>query len=165
MRSGRDSLWHGFFSLMARECTLNSYRTNSGSVAATALEVDGPYEMAQPSQPDAPANWAAAEHLAYASLLTEGHPVRLSGQDCRRGTFSHRHAVLTDGNTGVTYTPLAHVAGDQASFHCYNSPLSEFAVLGFEFGYSLDRPEALVIDFHLDLDLHNLRDDLHCVTY
>ena len=60
MRSGRDSLWHGFFSLMARECTLNSYRTNSGSVAATAPEVDGPYEMAQPSQPDAPANWAVA---------------------------------------------------------------------------------------------------------
>ena len=94
---------------------------------------------------EAPANWAAAEHLAYASLLTEGHPVRLSGQDCRRGTFSHRHAVLTDGNTGVTYTPLAHVAGDQASFHCYNSPLSEFAVLGFEFGYSLASPFALVI--------------------
>lgn len=94
---------------------------------------------------EAPVNWAAAEHLAYGSLLVEGHPVRLSGQDCRRGTFSHRHAVLVDSNKGDQYVPLSHLDENQASFHCYNSPLSEFAVLGFEFGYSLASPFALVI--------------------
>jgi 2-oxoglutarate dehydrogenase E1 component len=94
---------------------------------------------------EAPVNWAAAEHLAYGSLLMEGHPVRLSGQDCRRGTFSHRHVVLVDSDTGDQYVPLSHLREDQASFHCYNSPLSEFAVLGFEFGYSLASPFALVI--------------------
>jgi 2-oxoglutarate dehydrogenase E1 component len=94
---------------------------------------------------ETPVNWAAAEHLAYGSLLMEGHPVRLSGQDCRRGTFSHRHVVLVDSDTGDQYVPLSHLREDQASFHCYNSPLSEFAVLGFEFGYSLASPFALVI--------------------
>ncbi|MGB1698642.1 MAG: 2-oxoglutarate dehydrogenase E1 component, partial [Nannocystaceae bacterium] len=94
---------------------------------------------------ETPVNWAAAEHLAYGSLLMEGHPVRLSGQDCRRGTFSHRHVVLVDSTKGDQYVPLSHLDENQASFHCYNSPLSEFAVLGFEFGYSLASPFALVI--------------------
>jgi 2-oxoglutarate dehydrogenase E1 component len=94
---------------------------------------------------ETPLNWAAAELLAYASLVTEGTPVRLSGQDSRRGTFSHRHAVFTDVETGAKWCPLAELAADQARFRVYNSPLSEFSVLGFEFGYSLATPQGLVI--------------------
>ncbi len=88
--------------------------------------------------------WETAEHLAFATLLAEGKPVRLSGQDSRRGTFSHRHAVLFDTETGARYTPLANLKGG-ASFEAWDSPLSEAGVLGFEYGYSLDRPEGLVI--------------------
>jgi 2-oxoglutarate dehydrogenase E1 component len=92
-----------------------------------------------------PINWATAELLAYASLLREGAPVRISGQDSRRGTFSHRHAVLTDTETGDKWCPLQHVSEGQGPFWIYNSPLSEFSVLGFEFGYSLMTPQGLVI--------------------
>ncbi len=92
-----------------------------------------------------PLDWAAAEALAFASLLAEGTPVRLTGQDSERGTFSHRHAVLHDFETGERYVPLAHAAPAQASFAVYNSPLSEAGVLGFEYGYSLAYPEALVM--------------------
>jgi 2-oxoglutarate dehydrogenase E1 component len=91
--------------------------------------------------------WETAEALAIATLLREGTPVRLSGQDSRRGTFSHRHAVLFDARTGAPYTPLDHI-GDgapRARFQVWDSPLSETGVLGFEYGYSLDSPEALVI--------------------
>ena len=91
-----------------------------------------------------PLDWAAAESLALASLLTEGQRVRLSGQDSERGTFSQRHAVLHDVEDGHTYMPLAHLAEDQAPVEIYNSPLSETGVLGFEYGYSLDMPDALV---------------------
>jgi 2-oxoglutarate dehydrogenase E1 component len=87
--------------------------------------------------------WDAGETLAYATLLTEGHPVRLSGQDARRGTFSHRHAVLYDTKTGERYTPLNSLGG--APFQVYDSPLSEAGVLGFEYGYSLDCPEGLIL--------------------
>ncbi|MEM7249182.1 MAG: 2-oxoglutarate dehydrogenase E1 component [Acidobacteriota bacterium] len=90
-------------------------------------------------------DWGGAEILAYASLVTEGHPVRLSGQDSGRGTFSHRHAVLRDQVTGRTHAPLAHLEEGQALFDVRDSPLSETAVLAFEFGYSLEWPEALVI--------------------
>jgi 2-oxoglutarate dehydrogenase E1 component len=83
--------------------------------------------------------------LAFASLLTEGIPIRLTGQDTERGTFSHRHAVLHDEQTGATYTPLQHLPGAQASFSIYNSPLSEAGVLGFEFGYSMHAPKTLVL--------------------
>jgi len=91
--------------------------------------------------------WETAEALAFATLLREGTPIRLSGQDARRGTFSHRHAVLFDGQTGAPYTPLEHIAGGaaQGRFQVWDSPLSETGVLGFEYGYSLDSPEALVI--------------------
>jgi len=92
-----------------------------------------------------PLNWAAAELMAYASLLDSGVNIRMTGQDTRRGTFSHRHAVFSDANTGATWTPLANLSDDQGHFEIYNSPLSEFAVLGFEFGYSLISPAALVI--------------------
>jgi 2-oxoglutarate dehydrogenase complex dehydrogenase (E1) component-like enzyme len=90
-------------------------------------------------------DWGLAELLAYGSLVCEGTPVRLSGQDSERGTFSHRHAVLVDFDTGIHYLPLSQLREGQASFSVYNSPLSEFAALGFEFGYSLDDPDTLVI--------------------
>ena len=87
-------------------------------------------------------DWGHAEALAFAALLAEGHDVRLTGQDAERGTFSHRQAVLHDANTGETYTPLAHsAAGDAATFEIYNSPLSETAVLGFEYGFSIAAPD------------------------
>lgn len=92
-----------------------------------------------------PLNWAAAELMAYASLLADGTPIRMTGQDTQRGTFSHRHAVFSDADTGESWTPLANLSNDQGRFEIYNSPLSEFGVLGFEFGYSLISPAALVI--------------------
>ncbi|MFQ3651959.1 MAG: 2-oxoglutarate dehydrogenase E1 component, partial [Gemmataceae bacterium] len=92
-----------------------------------------------------PILWGLAESLAYGSLLLEKHPVRLTGQDVRRGTFSHRHAAIYDEQTGERYVPLAHLSADQARFEVYDSLLSEAAVLGFEFGYSMDLPNALVI--------------------
>jgi 2-oxoglutarate dehydrogenase E1 component len=90
-------------------------------------------------------NWATAELLAYGSLLAEGNIVRLSGQDVQRGTFSHRHAVLHDVETNYSYNSLGHISEDQGPFMIYNSLLSEYAVLGFEFGYSMANPKALVI--------------------
>lgn len=90
-------------------------------------------------------DWAAAEALAFASLATQGVRVRFSGQDCERGTFSHRHAVLHDFNDGHCYTPLQHLASDQSPVELYNSPLSETGVLGFEYGYSLDCGSSLVL--------------------
>jgi 2-oxoglutarate dehydrogenase E1 component len=102
----------------------------------------------------APLKWGAAENLAYATLLADGHPVRLTGQDTRRGTFAHRQAVLHDAATGVRYTPLQHVASAlqlagqsarQGRLELYDSPLSEQGCLGFEWGYSLDCPDGLVV--------------------
>ncbi|MBC7447645.1 MAG: 2-oxoglutarate dehydrogenase E1 component, partial [Hymenobacteraceae bacterium] len=91
-------------------------------------------------------NWAAGEALAYGSLLREGHIVRVSGQDCQRGTFSHRHAVLHDAQTNHAHTSLNHIKpGHQAELQIYNSLLSEYAVLGFEFGYAMANPTALVV--------------------
>ena len=103
-------------------------------------------------------DWPTGELLAYGSLLLEGHPIRLTGQDVQRGTFSHRHAVLTDQKTGQPYTPLNHLVnptGDasgeseaaegQARFCIHNSPLTEQAVVGFEYGYSLADPRMLII--------------------
>ena len=90
-------------------------------------------------------DWGQAEALAFASLLEEGIPIRLSGQDTERGTFAHRHAVLHDAVTGETHTPLQRLPSAAASFEIYNSPLSEFAPLGFEYGYSIAAPDALVL--------------------
>jgi 2-oxoglutarate dehydrogenase E1 component len=90
-------------------------------------------------------DWGHAEALAFASLLEEGIPIRLSGQDTERGTFSHRHAVLHDPHTGETYTPLQNLPTASASFEIYNSPLSEYAALAFEHGYSIAAPDALVL--------------------
>ncbi len=90
-------------------------------------------------------NWAAAELLAYGSILLEGKIVRMSGQDVQRGTFSHRHAVLRDAETNEAYNSLDQVDNKQGTFEIYNSLLSEFAVLGFEFGYAMANPNALTI--------------------
>jgi 2-oxoglutarate dehydrogenase E1 component len=90
-------------------------------------------------------DWGHAEALAFASLLVDGTGVRLSGQDAERGTFSHRQAVLHDVETGATYTPLAHLQGGQGLFEIYNSPLSELAVLGFEYGFSTVAPHDLTL--------------------
>jgi len=92
-----------------------------------------------------PLDWSTGEALAFGSLLEGGLPVRLSGQDCRRGTFTQRHAVLYDARTRERYTPLNNLKAEQAKFCVYNSPLSENAVLGFDFGYSLDFPDMLVL--------------------
>ena len=90
-------------------------------------------------------DWGFAETLAFGSLLAEGIPVRLSGQDSRRGTFSHRHAVLIDGTDGEAYVPLNTVSEHKTEICAYDSLLSEAAVLGFDYGYSLDEPKMLII--------------------
>ncbi|HYA09077.1 MAG TPA: 2-oxoglutarate dehydrogenase E1 component [Gaiellaceae bacterium] len=90
-------------------------------------------------------DWGQAEALAFASLLVDGIPIRITGQDTERGTFSHRHAVLHDVNTGLTFTPMQHLDDGAASFEIHNSPLSEYACVGFEYGYSAAAPEALVL--------------------
>jgi 2-oxoglutarate dehydrogenase E1 component len=90
-------------------------------------------------------DWAQAEGLAFGTLLVEGTPVRLTGQDTERGTFSHRHIVLHDYVSGATDTPISHLPDAKASFQVYNSPLSETAALGFEYGYSVACPRALVL--------------------
>jgi 2-oxoglutarate dehydrogenase E1 component len=90
-------------------------------------------------------DWANAESLAFASLVVQGHPVRLSGQDSRRGTFSQRHCSLVDIHNGRRHVPLARLAADQAPFEAFDSMLSEVGVLGFEYGYAIARPEGLVI--------------------
>jgi 2-oxoglutarate dehydrogenase E1 component len=97
------------------------------------FEAGGPYE------------WHYAEALAFGSLLLDGTPVRLSGQDSRRGTFSTRHSFIYDAKTGQPYMPLLHLAPDQARICIYNSLLSEAAVLGFDYGYSLDYPDMLCL--------------------
>jgi 2-oxoglutarate dehydrogenase E1 component len=90
-------------------------------------------------------DWGQAESLAFASLLVEGIPVRLTGQDSERGTFSHRHLVFHDAHTGERYAPIQHLGQATASFEVHNSPLSEYAAVGFEYGYSVAAPEALVL--------------------
>ncbi len=90
-------------------------------------------------------DWGHAEALAYASLLVDGIPIRLSGQDSQRGTFAQRHLVLHDATSGETFTPMQHLDAAAASFEVYNSPLSEYACVGFEYGYSASAPEALVL--------------------
>jgi 2-oxoglutarate dehydrogenase E1 component len=94
---------------------------------------------------DGTVDWAAGEMFAFGSLLLEGHPIRMSGQDVRRGTFSNRHAVVVDKETGADLFPLRSLVKDPNQFHIYDSLLSEYAVMGFEYGYSVERDNALVI--------------------
>jgi 2-oxoglutarate dehydrogenase E1 component len=94
---------------------------------------------------DATIDWSTGEMLAFGSLLKEGHPVRLAGQDSRRGTFSNRHAVIIDKENGNEWTPLRSLISDENQFFVIDSLLSEYAAMGFEYGYSLERPEALVL--------------------
>ena len=99
-------------------------------------------------------DWGMAELLAYGTLVEEGHPVRISGQDCERGTFAHRHAAFVFEDGDEKYFPLKHITPTQGSFHIYNSLLSEYGVMGFEYGYALAQPNALTVweaqfgDFH-----------------
>ncbi|MFE2277366.1 multifunctional oxoglutarate decarboxylase/oxoglutarate dehydrogenase thiamine pyrophosphate-binding subunit/dihydrolipoyllysine-residue succinyltransferase subunit [Streptomyces sp. NPDC059454] len=94
---------------------------------------------------DGTIDWGMGETLALGSLLLEGVPVRLAGQDSQRGTFGQRHAVIIDRSTGEEYTPLQYLSEDQSRLNVYNSLLSEYAAMGFEYGYSLARPDALVL--------------------
>ncbi len=102
-------------------------------------------EKRQQAAIEGPIDWGLGETLAFGSLLLEGRSVRLSGQDSRRGTFVQRHCVLVDHANGTEYVPLANLAPDQARFGAYDSLLSEFAAMGFEYGYSLAHPDALVM--------------------
>lgn len=90
-------------------------------------------------------DWGMAELLAYGSLVDEGHPVRISGQDCERGTFAHRHAAFVVEDKEDKYFPLKHISPNQGPFHIYNSLLSEYGVMGFEYGYAMAQPQALTI--------------------
>ena len=99
-------------------------------------------EMARANRP---VDWAAAEAVAFGTLLVAGHRIRLTGQDCERGTFSHRHAVLRDFENGNTHVGLRHLSPRQAEFEIHNSPLSEGGPLGFEYGYSMEWPDGLVV--------------------
>ncbi|MFM9106332.1 MAG: 2-oxoglutarate dehydrogenase E1 component, partial [Chloroflexota bacterium] len=98
-----------------------------------------------PRQSDGRIDWAHAETLAFASILADGTPIRLTGQDAERGTFSQRHLVLHDAETGARWVPLQSLPAAKASFAVYNSPLSEAAAVGFEYGYSVHAPDAMVL--------------------
>ena len=102
-------------------------------------------QRAKMGRGELPLDWGAAESLAFATLVAEGNRIRLAGQDAERGTFSHRHAVLHDVDNGKTHVPLKHLTPDQGIFEVFNSPLSEVAVLAFEYGFSLDYPDALCL--------------------
>jgi 2-oxoglutarate dehydrogenase E1 component len=102
-------------------------------------------KMVTENRETASIDWGMGEHLAFATLVNEGYHVRLSGQDCRRGTFSHRHAMWVDQMNETKYFPLSHIKEGQGLFDVFNSSLSEYAVMGFEFGYSLEYPKSLVI--------------------
>ncbi len=102
-------------------------------------------QRAEMGRGSAPVNYAMAEALAFGTLLRQGVPIRLSGQDSVRGTFNQRHAALVDSQTEALYLPLEHIASGQARFEIVNSPLSEASILGFEYGFSRDYPEALVL--------------------
>lgn len=151
-------IWDGYFGgpePVNEQVTTGISRGVAGELLAKACEVpegfrphrkllrilDDRREIAAGRQP---IDWASAEILAFASLIVEGHPVRLTGQDCERGTFSQRHAVLHDEKDNRKHTPLKHLSPNQAMVEIINSPLSEAAVLGYEYGYSLDCPEGLI---------------------
>jgi 2-oxoglutarate dehydrogenase E1 component len=108
-----------------------------------AKQLERRREMARDE--DTPHDWAQAEALAFGTLLRQGVPIRLTGQDTVRGTFSQRHQALVDARTGEIYVPVHHLEGARAGFELHNSPLSEYAAMGFEYGYAVTAPEALVL--------------------
>ena len=110
-----------------------------------SILVGAPAGAADREAPDRRIDWGQAESLAFATLLVEGIPIRLTGQDTERGTFSQRHIVLHDVETGERYAPIQNLQGAQASFEVHNSPLSELAAVGSEYGYLVSAPEALVL--------------------
>ncbi len=114
--------------------------TRSSNAAATAAGRSSPARRDERT-----IDWAAAEELAFATILADGTPIRLTGEDVQRGTFSHRHAVYHDANTGKVFVPLQEFTPAKASFEIHNSPLSENGAIGFEFGYNVQEPSRLVI--------------------
>ena len=90
-------------------------------------------------------DWGHAETLAFATILQEGNPVRITGQDAERGTFSQRHLVLHDKNNGAELVPIHHISDSKASFVVHNHPLTESAIVGYEYGYNLENEKALAI--------------------
>ncbi|MDD9960098.1 MAG: 2-oxoglutarate dehydrogenase E1 component [Gammaproteobacteria bacterium] len=130
--------------------------TNLQALARKLVEIPGDFTLQRQVQKlfddrrkmaegEIPIDWGFAESLAYASILTSGNKVRITGQDVGRGTFSHRHAIVYDNKTGDAHIPLQNISHDQSSFTIYDSLLSEAAVLAFEYGYSTTTPNALVI--------------------
>jgi 2-oxoglutarate dehydrogenase E1 component len=126
--------------LLAAQCDLPDDFTPHKSLGKFFLA-----QREEMSRGERPLNWAAAESIAFASLLEQGHMVRLSGQDSERGTFSQRHTVLHDIKTGREYMPLKEFETDGSFIEIVNSSLSENGILGFEYGYSLDRPDGLIM--------------------
>ncbi len=120
---------------------INSLPTDKSFIKKTHKLFEERQKMIEENRLD----WALGELLAYGSLLLEGHSVRISGQDSMRGTFSHRHAGLVIEDTNENYIPLHHLTDDQAPFNIYNSPLNEYGVLGFEYGYAMAHPNGLTI--------------------
>jgi 2-oxoglutarate dehydrogenase E1 component len=166
LRSAHDELRQSFASAVPPSEALT--RTDTGAAVVTAVaperllelgeqlldvpdgfevnpKLDRQLERRRETLREGGIDWGHAEALAFASLLEEGIPIRISGQDTERGTFSHRHAVLHDPRTGETHTPLQHLPTAAASFEIYNSALSEYAALAFEHGYSIAAPDALVL--------------------
>tara|TARA_B110000495_G_scaffold138578_1_gene121628 strand:- start:1366 stop:4149 length:2784 start_codon:yes stop_codon:yes gene_type:complete len=154
-----EGLWSGYYGGKERsddeadtsvpEAILTEIIRNTASVPET-FHLHRKLKRVLESRVDAangnrPVDWATAELAALGTLAVEGHPIRLSGQDSARGTFSQRHAVLHDTQTAESYTPLNHLGEPQANVDIINSPLSEAGVLGFDYGYSLDAPDSLII--------------------
>ena len=154
-----EGLWSGYYGGKERsddeadtsvpEAILTEIIRNTASVPET-FHLHRKLKRVLESRVDAangnrPVDWATAELAALGTLAAEGHPIRLSGQDSARGTFSQRHAVLHDTQTAESYTPLNHLGEPQANVDIINSPLSEAGVLGFDYGYSLDAPDSLII--------------------
>ncbi len=161
LRSSMEGVWRGYFG--GPESTDGNANPDTGlppaqlaallaKIAAVPKDFDLHPKLERfieqrrrMSRGEQPLDWATGEALALASLAAEGHRIRLSGQDSQRGTFSQRHAVLHDVESGRTFTPLQDVAETQGPVDIFNSPLSEIGVMGFEYGYSLDCPEGLII--------------------
>jgi 2-oxoglutarate dehydrogenase E1 component len=153
------AMWRGYHGGIAEkpeEADTRSPRAVLEHIAATMTEIPPGFtphpkierlleQRAQMGRGERPIDWGMAELLAYGSLLHQGVNVRMSGQDCSRGTFSHRHAIITDIKTGREHLVLGQLDPEQGLARIYDSPLSEAGVLGFEFGYSLDYPDGLVL--------------------